>query len=110
MKKIAFVLAAMVLMTAATYADDAVEKLGRGTANVITSPCEMSQQMGRVTEEKGPIAGLTWGTFQGAVSMVQRAAVGAFEMATFPLPIPKNYSPVLTDPEYFMQEKDRGRL
>lgn len=105
-------IAVMVIMSgaAAAYAGDAMEKLGRGTANVATCAFELPQSMGETCEEKGPFAGFTWGVFDGIVNVVKRAAVGAYEIATFALPIPRNYEPIVKDPEFFLQPEERGRL
>ncbi len=112
MRIIALILVAvMVVMSGVpAYAGDAVEKLGRGTANVATCSFELPQTMGQTAEEKGPFAGLTWGVFQGALNVAARAAVGVYEIATFPLPLPKNYEPVLKEPEFFLPTEERGRL
>lgn len=104
MKRTALVLfVTIILSSAAVYADNAVDKLGRGTANVITSPFELPSTMGQAAEENGPFAGFTIGAFKGTANFVKRAVVGVYEMATFPLPLPKNYAPILTEPEYFLQ-------
>jgi len=92
-------------LTAPAYADGPVKKLGRGVANVVTSPFEIFKGMGDTTDEQGIFAGLTWGLFQGTVNLVKRAAVGVFEIATFPIPIPEDYGPILTDPEFFLEDR-----
>jgi putative exosortase-associated protein (TIGR04073 family) len=85
-------------------ADNAVDKLGRGLANVLTSPIEVVQGMSDVNEEHGMIAGATIGTLQGVVNLVKRAGVGLFEIVTFPIPIPGDYGPILTEPEFFLDK------
>jgi putative exosortase-associated protein (TIGR04073 family) len=109
MKKIVAIFIIIVLFSAVTaVADDItsgpVKKLGRGVANVLTSPFALIQGMGDAKEEGGIFAGCTWGVFMGVVNVVKRIAVGAFEIATFPVPIPENYGPILTDPEFFMEK------
>ena len=84
-----------------------MQKLGRGVANVVTSPFELPKGMGDASAERGAFAGLTWGILQGTVNIVKRAAVGVYEIATFPLPIPKNYEPILEEPEFFLQKRTR---
>ena len=86
------------------YADNPARKLGRGVANVLTFVFEIPKGMGDVREKKGIIAGLTWGICQGAFNAVKRAAVGAYEIGTFPFPGPENYQPILKDPEFFLQK------
>jgi len=85
------------------YADNAVTKLGRGVANVATCPLELPKSMGEANEESGIFAGMTWGLFEGLVGTVKRAAVGVYEVATFPVPLPSQYKPILTDPEFFLE-------
>ena len=112
MRTIALILiAAMVIMFGVpAHAGDAVQKLGRGTANIVTCSLELPRTMGQTTEEKGPFAGFTWGVFQGVFNVAKRAAAGVYEVATFPLPLPKDYAPVLKEPEFFLQPGERGRL
>ncbi len=109
MKNLVVVLLVMGLFfsfTLAVHANGPVKKLGRGAANVVTSPFELTKCMGDTKAEKGVFAGLTWGVLKGAVNIVKRAVVGVYEIATFPIPLPKDYEPILEDPEFFLQ-KDR---
>ncbi|MFC1548742.1 exosortase system-associated protein, TIGR04073 family [Candidatus Omnitrophota bacterium] len=112
MKKILALLIVITLFFSWTAnADDItsgpVEKLGRGISNVVFSPLDFLKGMGDASEEGGIFAGLTWGPFLGTVNLVKRIAVGAFEIVTFPVPIPENYGPILTDPEFFLQPRDK---
>lgn len=81
-----------------------ISKLGRGVANIITSPLGIFQGIGDVSDEKGAAAGMTWGVVQGLVNFGKRLTVGAYETVTFPVPIPANYEPILDDPEFFLQK------
>ena len=108
MKRVAvFLVIAMLVVPMLAHAEDItkgpIEKLGRGIANVLTCPFEIPKGIGDVDEEKGMFAAYTWGILQGTVNTLKRAVVGVFEVATFPIPIPADYKPVLTDPEYFME-------
>ena len=108
MKRVAvFLVIAMLVVPMLAHAEDItkgpIEKLGRGIANVLTCPFELPKGIGDVDEEKGMFAAYTWGILQGTVNTLKRAVVGVFEVATFPIPIPADYKPVLTDPEYFME-------
>lgn len=85
-------------------ANGPVEKLGRGVANVATSPLGLLKGIGDANEESGIFAGLTWGVLQGTVNVVKRAAVGVYEVATFPIPLPKDYAPILDEPEFFLEK------
>lgn len=74
-------------------ADDAwimrpVEKLGRGIANVAFSFCELPMAWSDVNEEKGGLAGVTYGTLKGVCYVVARIGVGVVDIVTFPFPLP----------------------
>jgi putative exosortase-associated protein (TIGR04073 family) len=81
-----------------------VKKLSRGFANVTTSPWEMVDGWKDKTKESGFFAGAIWGTASGVVNTCKRAAVGVYEVATFPLAYPKGYEPILDDPEFFFDK------
>ncbi|MFQ5952332.1 MAG: exosortase system-associated protein, TIGR04073 family [Candidatus Omnitrophota bacterium] len=105
-KVVALVVVFGMIMTLAgsAYADDALKKLGRGMANVITCPLEVVKGMDDAKQESGIFAACTWGVIQGSFKTLMRAAVGVYEIATFPIPIPEDYQPILTDPEFFLQK------
>ena len=88
------------------YCDDALKKLGRGICNVITSPFELFLQPSRVNNSDGPMAGFTYGVLKGIGMTGLRAIVGVYEVVTFPIPVPKNYEPLLKDPEFFFEEQN----
>jgi putative exosortase-associated protein (TIGR04073 family) len=81
--------------------DRAWKKLGRGVCNLATFPFELTNQIGRTNNSDGAMAALTWGIIKGVGMTGFRALVGAYEVVTFPFPIPGNYDPILTDPEFF---------
>ena len=41
-----------------------------------------------------------------AKDIVKRAVVGVYEIATFPIPLPKDYEPIITDPEFILQKEE----
>jgi len=86
------------------YCDDALKKLGRGLCNCLTFPLEIIEQVKRTNLSDGPLAGCTYGLLKGIGMMGVRAMVGVYEVATFPVPLPKNYEPILKDPEFFSEE------
>lgn len=88
------------------YCDDALKKLGRGVCNIATSPYELVFQMMKSNNSDGPFAGATVGVLKGISMIVVRAAVGAYETVTFPFPIPKDYQPILKDPEFFFEDQN----
>lgn len=86
------------------YCDDALKKLGRGFCNCITFPLEIFEQVKRTNLSEGPMAALTYGLLKGIGMTVARAGVGVYEVVTFPIPLPKEYKPILTEPEFFFEE------
>jgi len=98
--------AAMIIMSfagAACADDNMLTKLGRGVANVFTSPLEIPKDIGQTSRDDGPMAGFTVGVLKGVFNTVKRAVVGAFEIVSFPIPVPADYAPILDDPEYFLK-------
>ena len=81
----------------------ALKKLGRGVCNCLTFPMEIFHQMGCVNASDGPMAGWTWGLLKGVGMAGARAIVGVYEVATFPIPCPECYRPILTQPEFFFE-------
>jgi len=94
----------MISFVTPAYCGNAVKKLTRGACNVVTCPFELFEQVQRVNNSDGPMAGMTYGVVKGLGMIVVRAAVGVYEIATFPIPLPKHYDPVLTDPEFFFED------
>ncbi|MDO8536511.1 MAG: exosortase system-associated protein, TIGR04073 family [Candidatus Omnitrophota bacterium] len=86
-----------------TKLDGPLTKLGRGVCNIMTFPLEIPEQISRVNNSDGPFAASTVGVLKGFGWAIGRACVGVFETATFIFPCPKNYEPVLKDPEYFLE-------
>ena len=104
-KVIIFVIIIFVLFASnATFADTILKKLGRGAANILTSPVEIVYRVGEVNNESGPVAAFTWGVINGVYRMCMRAVVGVYEVVTFPIPLPKDYKPIIDDPEFFLSE------
>ena len=106
MKKI---LALMLIITilsisGASYADTMLKKLGRGIANIATCPIEIIYRIGEANTEDGPFAAFTWGVINGVYRTALRAVVGVYEVATFPIPFPAHYEPVIDDPEFFLED------
>ncbi len=105
MKKIiTFVLIISIFLTAGAFADNAVTKLGRGIANIGTCVLEIPKAIGDSNTEDGPIAAATVGVLTGILKTGVRLVVGVYEVVTFPIPAPKHYGPVLTEPEFFLEE------
>lgn len=82
-------------------------KFGRGVANVVSGWLEVPKQIYRVGHEEGWIRGSTKGPFEGLGMFGARTIAGAYEILTFPLPIPPHYQPMLK-PEYVWQPEPAG--
>ena len=116
MKKLFFAAVVLLLMVSLaspafcdennTKLDGPLTKLGRGICNMVTFPLEVPEQISRVNNSDGPFAASTVGVLKGFGWAIGRACVGVFEAATFMFPVPKNYEPVLKDPEYFLESSN----
>ena len=106
MKKILVLLVIFVLVFASTnsYAGNPLKKLGRGAANIITSPIEIPYRIGEVNKEDGPAAAFSWGALNGIWRTGLRALCGVYEVVTFLVPLPEHYDPIIDDPEFFLNE------
>ncbi len=110
-KVVALLIIAIFFFTCAANADDLaagpVKKLGRGIGNIFASPFYFIKGMGDTVEKNGWLAGMTWGVLNGTVEVVKRVSVGAYEVVTFPVPIPGEYKPILENPEFFTFKLDK---
>jgi len=102
-KLAAFMLVIFVILNLAApgYCDGPIKKLGRGVLNVITCPLEIPNRIGETNRRSGFWDGATYGFLEGICMMIGRGCAGAYEILTFPVPIPEKYGPILRDPEYF---------
>ena len=91
-------------LSGSAFCDGATTKLGRGLANIVTSPMEVINQTTRTNATSGGIAAVTVGVLKGVGWTLGRAVVGVYETATFMLPWPNDYGPILRDPEYFLED------
>ena len=104
-KSMAIILAIMLLAANTAFAADtatennAMTKLGRGLLNVVAAVFEIPTTMMQEGEDEGAGAAVTKGPVLGVVNTVVRALVGVYEVATFPVPVPENYEPILDSPE-----------
>ncbi|MBI2870934.1 MAG: exosortase system-associated protein, TIGR04073 family [Candidatus Omnitrophica bacterium] len=94
-------------------AGDAMTKLGRGVANIGGSWLELVHQTQHTYEQDGALAGATTGVVKGVFMTAYRAIVGVYETATFLVPVPPDYQPIIY-PEYvplrtgYTQPEGRG--
>ena len=108
MKAIIFGLIVIMLLSVSTlsYAEDEKydisDKFMRGIADIVTSPVEIihgidqARKQGAETSSVLPSGGIDsailWGPLNGILRMLTRAAVGVYEVVTFPIP---SYKPIL---------------
>ena len=71
---------------------DPLHKAGRGLTNVLTCWIEVPKNFHLGTQEDNPVLGALWGLVKGAGLGATRLAVGAYEVVTFPVPVPKDYA------------------
>ncbi|MBU1809268.1 MAG: exosortase system-associated protein, TIGR04073 family [Candidatus Omnitrophica bacterium] len=90
-----------VAFTSPAYCNDPVKKLSRGICNLFTFPLELYTQFADVNDHFGLFAAATWGVLKGVGMSAVRLSVGVYEVATFPIPIPGDYMPILTEPEFY---------
>lgn len=102
----ALVLLFAVTLTSPAFCDTASTKLGRGLANILTFPLEVPEQVSRINNSDGPFAASTVGIIKGLGWAFGRVCVGLYETATFMIPFPKGYKPILRDPEYFLENSN----
>ena len=85
-------------------------KLGRGVSNVLGGwleiPLNIHTHYTPTDAGASFCTGLVYGLFKGVV----RTGVGAYEAATFFLPYPEQYAPILPTLEYFKPSSKRESL
>jgi putative exosortase-associated protein (TIGR04073 family) len=74
-------------------------KLQRGFLNIALSPIEISNELAKETKNDGMPPSWLTGAGRGAIYMLGRALVGAYEIVTFAVPCPAGYKPVI-QPEF----------
>lgn len=107
MKKIPILFLILMILSGAAapaYCGGPVEKLGRGIANVLTFPFEIPHQISETNNQNGLTAALSYGVLNGIFMAGVRALAGVYEIATFPIPAPGSFGPILTDPEFFFSK------
>jgi putative exosortase-associated protein (TIGR04073 family) len=82
-------------------------KFARGVANFVTGWVEFPKQIYLVGRNEGWLRGSTKGPVDGLGMFGARTIAGAYEVLTFPLPIPPAYQPMLK-PEYVWQSDPYG--
>ncbi|MBI4353702.1 MAG: exosortase system-associated protein, TIGR04073 family [Candidatus Omnitrophica bacterium] len=87
------------------YLEGSTRKLGRGACNVVTAPLELIRAPYLVTQQEGSMAGATVGVIQGVGAVIIRELAGVVEIATFFLPFPNGFHPLIK-PEFIYAHGD----
>ena len=74
---------------------NAGRKLGRGIANLLFGIVEVPNQVTQTSADRGGAAGTTFGVGKGIMRWIGRELVGAYEIVTFPFPMPSGYKPII---------------
>ncbi|MDA9101053.1 exosortase system-associated protein, TIGR04073 family [Omnitrophica bacterium] len=103
-KKVAFLLIFVLCMAPMTAfaGDGPIEKLGRGLANIVTSPVEYANSYQGLNESQGAVTTIVGTVIYGTILTVGRIIGGAYETVTFLVPLPEDYRPLM-DPSTPMQ-------
>jgi len=80
------------------------KKFTRGAVNFTTGWAEVPKQTYLVARRQGLPGGLVQGAIEGLGMFVARTLAGAYEILTFPLPLPAHYQPMLK-PDYVWQSE-----
>ncbi len=88
------------------YLDGSTRKLGRGVANILTSPLELIREPYLVGQRDGGFASLTVGVARGITSGIIRAGAGAIEVLTFYMSYPNHEYKPLVEPEFVFQHSE----
>ena len=98
-------LTVLFLLTEPVYAEGTsnqmIQKLGRGLVNALTGWFELPMQIGSGMSESEGIQGFFLGLGKGVVWTVLREGAGVYETATFLLPFPNDYEPLMQPPTVF---------
>ncbi len=100
---VSLVILTMLSVSSMCYAQDALRKLGRGLANILTGWIEIPKNIYDTSVEDNIGMGLTVGLAKGIGMTVVRTGAGIYETITFPFPLPEDYEPLL-EPEYVLSE------
>jgi len=94
---------AVIFLSAGTrgFADDPTAKFGRGITNILTAPGELYRQPRVMGETYDPVTSFFGGLLRGILFMAVREIGGVYETATFLIPIPRHYQPVMNSSTLF---------
>lgn len=84
-------------------------KFVRGLANLVTGVGEFPKQIYLIGKNEGWVQGTFRGPVEGLGMFIARSVAGVYELATFPIPVPPGYQPMLL-PEYVWQLEPTSQL
>ena len=79
-------------------------KLIRGVGNVVLGFVEIPKTISEEVQLLDPFTGTFTGAYKGLKATGKRMAVGAYEIVSFPVPVPKNYRPII-QPEFVLMDE-----
>ncbi|MDD5072887.1 MAG: exosortase system-associated protein, TIGR04073 family [Candidatus Omnitrophica bacterium] len=88
-----------------SYAQGALNKLGRGIVNTLTGWLEIPKGIVDESKANNVFTGLTVGTIKGLGLGLVRTGAGIYEALTFPFPIPEGYEPIVKPEFVYSGEK-----
>ena len=101
------------LMVINSFADDLarsksesanmMHKLGRGVVNVLTGWIEIPKNIAVEWKKTDPFSGFIVGALKGFGWGWGRTVSGAYDVLTFPLPVPAQYKPLM-EPEFILPD------
>ena len=80
------------------------DKLGRGLANVFTSPVEIIRGIDLTSKEDGPAKGWTIGFVKGIAGGVLRLGAGLVDFVTFPFGFPEETKGPIIKPAFVWED------
>ena len=83
---------------------NAVEKLTRGVANIVTSPVEIVRNVYVESKYENAAYGMTIGLGKGVFKTILRLGAGVVETLTFPFNFPDEFKDPIIQPEYVWEE------
>jgi len=87
----------------------AMRKLQRGFLNIVLAPLDLFAVWDDEKKQETFIPFWLTGLLKGSVFAAGRAVTGVYEMATFPLPLPGDYTPIL-QPEFAWEHFDKEKV
>lgn len=90
-----FLVISLLLTAPPAFAGNPISKLGRGLTNIVFSPFEYFNNIQKAGDRRGFASGLFEGFFAGTYYMVGRILTGAYDVVTFPIPVPEEYGAIM---------------